>query len=64
MSKFNINRRPHTTTTWFDIKRMYKKHPIKAAWGVPVAFLLLGCQMILYYMSIPFVALNYAMSNG
>ena len=56
-----FHNRPRTYTTMVDIKRMFKKHPIKSMLAIPVASLLLGCQMLLYYTTIPFVGLYVLM---
>lgn len=63
MRKSCFNPRPRTYTTIWDIKRMFKKHPIKTAFALPVASFLLGVQMILYFVTVPFVALNYCISQ-
>ena len=54
---------PHTETTLSDIKVMFKKHPIKTALALPVAFFLLGMQMILYFVTAPFVVFNNFIST-
>ena len=56
-------RRPRTVTTLWDVQRMFHNHPIKTSLALPVAFLALGVQMILYYATIPFVALHYFISK-
>ena len=58
-----ISNRPHTTTTFEDIKRMFRKHPAKTALAVPVATLFLGIQMALYFVTVPFAAFNGFLSN-
>lgn len=57
------NHKPHTTTTIWDIKRMFKKHPVKTTFALPVASTLLGGQVILYFATVPFVALHNVLGN-
>lgn len=56
--KTYLSNRPHTTTKMCDIKRMFKKHPVKTTFALPIATVALGGQMILYFVTVPFVAFN------
>jgi hypothetical protein len=57
------NDRPRTEATWEDVKGCFRKHPVKTALILPVAFIALGFQMVAYYITTPFAAANKAVSN-
>lgn len=58
-----FNNRPRTEATWEDVKGCFRRHPVKTVFILPVAFLALGVQMALYYVTTPFVAANRGISR-
>lgn len=53
-----LNNMPRTETTWWDIKRLFHRHPVKTLLILPTATIALGIQMELYFLTIPFVVCN------
>lgn len=57
MKKILMNM-PRTETTWWEIKRMFYRHPVKTLLALPIATIALGFQMGLYFLTVPFVLFN------
>ena len=58
-----ITNRPYTYTTWDDVKRLWRKHPVKTTLILPVATAALGGQMLLYFVTVPFAMANNFLSS-